>query len=55
MGFSGDSLSEAIFFCEEKINDYWVDAPISQRDAEMKAMAKECNKFKKILKELKKI
>ena len=40
-------------FCENKINDYWVDCPVSQRDDLAKEYAKKCSMFKKILKELK--
>ena len=55
VGFEGNSLAEAKLFCAEQINEYWVDAPVSERDEEMKAYAKKCNEFKKILKELKKL
>lgn len=49
------SIKEAMLFCEIKINEYWVDIPVSLRDEAAKECAKKCNVFKKILKELKDI
>ena len=53
LGFDGSTTEEALMFCEIKINDYWVDCPVSQRDDLSKEYAKKCSMFKKILKELK--
>jgi hypothetical protein len=53
LGFEGSTTEEALMFCEIKINDYWVDCPVSQRDDLAKEYAKKCSMFKKILKELK--
>ena len=53
LGFDGSTTEEALMFCEIKINDYWVDCPVSQRDDLAKEYAKKCNMFKKIRKELK--
>ena len=53
LGFDGSTTEEALMFCEIKINDYWVDCPVSQRDDLAKEYAKKCNMFKKILTELK--
>lgn len=53
LGFEGSTTEEALMFCEIKINDYWVDCPVSQRDDIAKEYAKKCNMFKKIRKELK--
>ena len=53
LGFEGSTTEEALMFCEIKINDYWVDCPVSQRDDIAKEYAKKCNIFKKIRKELK--
>jgi hypothetical protein len=44
-GFTGNSIEEALFFCDEKINDYWVDAPVRVRDEGMKEMAEYCTLF----------
>lgn len=53
LGFNGLTTEEALVFCEIKINDYWVDCPVSHRGDQEKEYAKKCNMFKKIRKELK--
>jgi len=53
LGFDESTTEEALMFCEIKINEYWVDCPVSQRDDLAKEYAKKCSMFKKILKELK--
>jgi hypothetical protein len=45
-GFTGNSIEEALSFCDEKINDYWVDIPVRIRDEECKEMAEYCTLFK---------
>jgi hypothetical protein len=53
LGVEPNTLKEALWFCEEKINEYWVDIPIGSRDEEAKEMAKKCSVFKKLRKEIK--
>jgi hypothetical protein len=53
LGFEGLTTDDALLFCEIKINDYWVDCPISERDDLAREYAKKCNLFKNIRKELK--
>jgi hypothetical protein len=43
-GFLGDTLVDALSFCELKENDYWVDCPVKHMDAE----AKKYNSIRKI-------
>lgn len=52
-GFTGKTTEEALFYCETMINNNWVDCPVSQRTQDEKNMAKVCNGFKKIRKEIK--
>ncbi len=53
LGFNGSNIEDALMYCEIKINEYWVDCPISERDGITKEYAKKCNEFKKIKKEIK--
>lgn len=53
LGFIGSTKEEALLFCEIKINEYWVDCPVSERDELANEYAKKCTQFKKFRKELK--
>jgi len=55
LGFTGETNAEALEFCEDKINDYWVDCPVSERGVEERAMALSCKLFQVFKKRLKKL
>lgn len=52
-GFTGFNLCDVMEFAENKTNEYWVDIPVKLRNAEEKTMAEKCNKYKKLILELK--
>ena len=54
-GFKGKTIDSALAFCEEKINEYWVDCPPSVRGDSEKEFAEYCGLFKSYLKILKRL
>jgi len=45
-GFKGKTVTSAISFCEDKIDEYWVDCPVEVRNDGEKEYAEYCNLFK---------
>jgi hypothetical protein len=55
LGFTGETRLEALEFCEDKVNDYWVDCPANVRGVEERASTLMCNLYKGFAKELRKL
>ena len=55
LGFTGETRLEALEFCDDKVNDYWVDCPANVRGVEERAFVLMCNLYKGFAKELRKL
>jgi hypothetical protein len=54
LGFTGETVEEAIIFCEDKANDYWVDCPVPMRTTIERCSALVARLFQGFAKELRK-